>query len=196
MACAMLGPKLLVVAVKLFSVACRMDKLTKENIVATALFADGAAACVLGAGRDLLATVEMSGQHRWPDTFNIMGWDIDSTGLGVIFDRAIPPFVEEHLGGAVDAILQRGGIQQTEVDKFICHSRGAKVVTALELAFQIDQGVLDHERAILADYGNMAAPTVLFVLDRAIESGLPPQSILIASGPGFTVNCVSLQAGS
>lgn len=196
MARAALGSKVLVVAVELCSVAFRMDKLTKENIVATALFADGAAACVLGAGRDLLATLEMSGQHTWPDTLNIMGWDVDSTGLGVIFDRAIPPFAEEHLGSAVDAILQRAGIPQTAVDRFICHPGGAKVITALERALQIGQGALDHERAILADYGNMSAPTVLFVLERAIESGLSPRSILTALGPGFTVSCVSLQAVS
>ena len=190
------GSKVLVVAVELCSVAFRMDKLTKENIVATALFADGAAACVLGAGRDILATVEMSGQHTWPDTLNIMGWDVDATGLGVIFDRAIPPFAEEHLGGAVDGILQRGGIDPTDVDRFICHPGGAKVITALERALQIGQGSLDHERAVLADYGNMSAPTALFVLDRAMGKGLPPRSVLTAMGPGFSVNCLSLQAAA
>lgn len=193
---ATLGSKVLVVAVEICSVAFRIDKLTKENIVATALFADGAAACVLGAGPDLLATVEISGQHTWPDTLNIMGWDVDATGLGVIFDRAIPPFAEEHLGVAIDAILQRCGIPRSEVDRFICHPGGAKVITALERVLNIGQGALDHERTILADYGNMSAPTVLFVLDLAIKSGLSARSILTALGPGFTVNCVSLQAGT
>ena len=190
------GSKVLVVAVELCSVAFRMDKLTKENIVATALFADGAAACVLGAGRDLLARVGISGQHTWPDTLNIMGWDVDNTGLGVIFDRAIPPFAEENLGRAVEGILQRGGVDPASVDRFICHPGGAKVITALERALQIGQGSLDHERAVLADYGNMSAPTALFVLDRAVQAGLPAQSILTAMGPGFTVNCLSLQSAT
>lgn len=80
------GTIVLVVAVELCSVAFRMDKLTKENIVATALFGDGAAACVLRSGGGGLARVEMSGQHAWPGTLDIMGWSVDDTGRGVIFD--------------------------------------------------------------------------------------------------------------
>ena len=71
------GSLVLVVAVELCTLAFRLDKLTKENIVATALFGDGAAACVLRAGETGIATVEMSGQHTWPDTLDIMGWDVD-----------------------------------------------------------------------------------------------------------------------
>jgi alkylresorcinol/alkylpyrone synthase len=55
------------------------------------------------------------------------------------------------------------------------------------------QGSLDHERAVLADYGNMSAPTALFVLDRLIEAGLPSRTLLTAMGPGFTASCVSLR---
>ena len=68
----------LLVAVELCSLAFRMDTLTKANIVATALFGDGAAACVLRAGAGGIAEVEMSGQHMWPDTLDIMGWSIDA----------------------------------------------------------------------------------------------------------------------
>ena len=70
----------LLVAVELCTLAFRLDKLSKENIVATALFGDGAAACVLQAGEAGLAAVEMSGQHTWPDTLDIMGWDVDPQG--------------------------------------------------------------------------------------------------------------------
>ncbi|PTE15797.1 type III polyketide synthase, partial [Cereibacter changlensis JA139] len=97
------GSAVLVVAVELCSLSFRLDKLTKENIVATALFADGAAACVLRSGEGGLARVEMSGQHTWPDTLDIMGWSVDATGLGVIFDRAIPPFAEANVAPAIAA---------------------------------------------------------------------------------------------
>ena len=94
------GSLVLVVAVELCTLAFRLDKLTKENIVATALFGDGAAACVLRSGETGIAAVEMSGQHTWPDTLDIMGWDVDPEGFGVIFDRAIPPFARgEHRAG-------------------------------------------------------------------------------------------------
>ena len=118
----------LVVAVELCSVAFRLDKLTKENIVATALFADGAAACVLRVGDEGLATVEMSGQHTWPATLDIMGWNVDDVGLGVIFDRAIPPFAEANVGSAVQGILSRNGLAMADVDRFACHPGGAKVI--------------------------------------------------------------------
>jgi len=70
---------------------------------------------------------------------------------------------------------------------------GAKVVRALETAFALNQGVLDHERDVLADYGNMSGPTVLFVLERARAAGLPSRSLLTSLGPGFTASCVALQ---
>ncbi len=190
------GSCVLVVAVELCSVAFRLDKLTKENIVATALFGDGAAACVLRTGTTGLASVEMSGQHTWPHTLNIMGWSVDDTGLGVIFDRAIPPFAEANIAPAVAGILERSGLGLTDVDRFACHPGGAKVITAMERAFSLDQGSLDHERIVLGDYGNMSAPTALFVLDRLIRADLPDRTLLTAMGPGFTASCVSLRAAA
>jgi alkylresorcinol/alkylpyrone synthase len=80
-----------------------------------------------------------------------------------------------------------------DIDRFICHPGGAKVITALERALSLDQGALDHEREVIADYGNMSAPTVLFVLERARAQGLPQRSLLTALGPGFTASCVALR---
>jgi alkylresorcinol/alkylpyrone synthase len=187
------GSVVLLVAVELCSVAFRLDKLTKENIVATALFADGAAACILRSGAmDGLAQIEASGTHTWPATLNIMGWSVDDTGLGVIFDRAIPPFATANMGAAIEGILARHSIQMAEVDRFACHPGGAKVISALETALSLHQGTLDHERSVLSDYGNMSAPTALFVLDRLAQAGLPQRTVLTAMGPGFTASCVSL----
>ena len=183
----------LLVAVELCTLAFRLDKLSKENIVATALFGDGAAGCLLQAGEAGVADVEMSGQHTWPDTLDIMGWDVDPQGLGVIFDRAIPPFAEANIAPALSGILGRAGLQLGEVDRFACHPGGAKVIDALERALSLEQGSLDHERVVLADYGNMSAPTALFVLERLVEAGLPSRTLLTAMGPGFTASCLSLR---
>jgi len=122
-----------------------------------------------------------------------MGWSVDPQGFGVIFDRAIPPFAEERMAPAVSGILERGGLSLADIDRFACHPGGTKVVEALERALNLDEGSLDIERAILADYGNMSAPTALFVLERLIRSGLPPRTLLTAMGPGFTASCVSLR---
>lgn len=186
------GSNVLLVTLELCTLAFRLDELTKANMVATALFGDGAAACVLCAGSSGLARVEMSGQHLWPDTLNIMGWNVDPQGFGVIFDRAIPPFTEENIAAAIDAVLMRGGLERGDVDRFVFHPGGAKVVDALEKALSLGQGALADERVILREYGNMSAPTALFVLERALEAGLPERTLLAAMGPGFTASCVSL----
>ncbi|HMA50180.1 MAG TPA: type III polyketide synthase [Magnetospirillaceae bacterium] len=190
------GTVVLLVAVELCSLAFRTDTLTKANIVATALFGDGAAACVLRAGEPGIAEVEMSGQHLWPDTLGIMGWSVDPQGLGVIFDRAIPPFAEAHMAPAIADILGRAGLGIADIGRFAFHPGGARVLRALERAFALGQGALDHERAVLAEYGNMSAPTAFFVLDRIIKSGLPPRVLLTAMGPGFTATCVSLKSAA
>jgi alkylresorcinol/alkylpyrone synthase len=187
------GSVVLLVTVELCTLAFRLDELTKANIVATALFGDGAAACVLRASEGGIATVEMSGQHMWPDTLDIMGWSVDPLGFGVIFDRDIPPFAEARMAPAIAGILDRGGLGLVDIDRFAFHPGGAKVVTALERALSLGQGTLDHERTILAEYGNMSAPTAFFVLERIIQAGLPARTLLTAMGPGFTASCVSLR---
>jgi alkylresorcinol/alkylpyrone synthase len=188
------GKTVLVVAVELCTLAFRLDELSKANIVATALFGDGAAAAILRADAPARFLLEAAGDHTWPDTLDIMGWNVDPTGFGVIFARAIPPFAEEHLSDAVDAICAREGIERAGIDRFICHPGGSKVILALEAALGLAQGSLDAEREILSDFGNMSAPTVLFVLERLMASALPRRALLTAMGPGFTASCAELRA--
>lgn len=188
------GSIVLMVTVELCTLSFRLDELTKANIVATALFGDGAAACVLRAGGDDgIAAIEMDGQHTWPATLDIMGWSIDAAGMGVIFDRAIPPFAQEHMAAAVRGIVARAGLELQDFERLAFHPGGKKVVEAVEQAFSLTPGQLDHERAVLAQYGNMSAPTALFVLDRLIAAGLPDRTLLTAMGPGFTASCVGLR---
>ncbi|WP_274425184.1 type III polyketide synthase [Chelativorans sp. YIM 93263] len=186
------GKTVLLVVVEVCTLAFRLDKLTKANLVATALFGDGAAACVLKAGDEGFAEITGASEYTWPDTLDIMGWHVDAQGFGVIFDRAIPPFAEENLGTALAAILDTAGVERQEIDRILCHPGGAKVVASIEHALAMTEGTLDHERTVLREFGNMSAPTALFVLARAVETGLPQRSALLALGPGFTASCVFL----
>jgi alkylresorcinol/alkylpyrone synthase len=187
------GANVLLLTVELCSLALRLDELTKANIVAISLFGDGAAAIVLRAGDGGETLIESTGEHLWPDTLGIMGWSVDPEGFGVIFRRTIPNFVTAHLHSAVAKILTGMQLSMADIDRFICHPGGARVVDALETALALDQGTLDSERQVLADYGNMSAPTVLFVLELALAKGLPARSLLTALGPGFTASCVALR---
>jgi len=187
------GTNVLLVTLELCSLALRLEKLTKANIIAVSLFGDGAAAIILRAGDGGATRIENAGEHLWPDTLDIMGWSVDPEGFGVILRRTIPEFVTENLSPAVVQILGRMQLSLADIDRFICHPGGAKVINALETALALDQGTLDHERQVIADFGNMSAPTVLFVLERARAKGLPARSLLTALGPGFTASCVTLR---
>jgi alkylresorcinol/alkylpyrone synthase len=186
------GANVLIVAVELCTLAVRLDQLTKANIVALALFGDGAAAAVVRAGDTGLARLGGAEEYTWPDTLDIMGWNVDEQGFGVIFDRSIPPFALAHLAPAVDAMLNRQGHRRQDVQHFICHPGGKKVIEALETSLELTPGDLQHERAVLSEFGNMSAPTALFVLERTIAAGLPPTSLLMALGPGFTLSTLLL----
>jgi alkylresorcinol/alkylpyrone synthase len=188
------GSIVLLVAVELCTLACRLDEMTSANIVATALFGDGAAACVLRAGGDGLAEITGAAEHTWPDSLDIMGWNVDPLGFGVIFDRSIPTFAEAHLRPAMEAALGRMGLGLATVDRFVCHPGGAKVIEAFEKSLDLGQGALTWEREVLSDHGNMSAPTAIFVLERALAAKAQGQLVLAALGPGFTASCVSLAA--
>lgn len=186
------GSTVLMVTVELSSLAFRLDRPDKAHLISTALFGDGAAACVLRTGEQGLALIEGAGEQLWPDTLGIMGWSVDPVGFGVILEPNVPSFAATNLKPAVTSILGRLGLAAEDIGRFVCHPGGTKVVAAIERAFSLDQGALDHERSVLADFGNMSAPTVLFILDRVIAEGLPDRATLVTMGPGFTASCVSL----
>jgi alkylresorcinol/alkylpyrone synthase len=190
------GGIVLVVAVELCSLAVRRDQPTKANMVALALFGDGAAAVVLTSRPGATVRVVDTGHHTWTDTLDIMGWQVDPVGFGVIFDQSIPTFAREHLGPGIDAILEAQALQRRDIGRFVCHPGGRKVVEAIEGALELEPRSLDLEREVLRHYGNMSAPTVLFVLERALQEGLPEHAMLVALGPGFTVSTATLAGGA
>ncbi len=180
------GSRWLFVTVETCSISIRLDTDDPAALVATALFGDGAAAAVVSAEGQGVATITGAGERLWPDTLGIMGWRVEDPGLAVVFDRAIPPFVTAELAAAVDSILAELGLDRGHVDRLCSHPGGAKVITAIEGALQLETGALDLEREVLRAHGNMSAPTVLFVLDRLLQRGLPERTMMTAFGPGFT----------
>ncbi|WP_336962809.1 type III polyketide synthase [Sphingobium aquiterrae] len=187
------GSTVLFVTVELCSLTIRDATVDKADVVAAALFGDGAAACVVRAGDEGFAQITDSAEKTWPDTLDIMGWQMEPSGLGVVLNRAIPAFARRHMAEAMAQMLEPQGLRTGDVDRFICHPGGARVIDALETALLLNQGALDHEREVLRLHGNMSAPTALFVLDRARAQELPPRSVLTALGPGFTASTVTLK---
>lgn len=192
------GAKVLLVVVEACTPSFRSDRLQKADIIATVLFGDGAAAACLSTdavrrGAEPRLSLKAAHQHMWPDTLGIMGWDVNDDGLGVIFDRSIPGFAAEHFAPAVDGALAAAGLERADIDRFVCHPGGAKVVQAIETALDLPPDSLDAERAVLHDCGNMSAPTVLFVLERVLAADQTGRMLACALGPGFTASFAVLE---
>jgi alkylresorcinol/alkylpyrone synthase len=180
------GSRVLLVVVELSSLSFRKADSSKSNIVATALFADGAAAAIVSTRGDGPA-LGPSGEHCWPDTLGIMGWDIADDGMKAIFSRDIPSLIRRELRGVVDGFLGRQGLSFTDFDSFACHPGGMKVIAALEDVFERPAGSMIETREVLRQYGNMSAATVLFVLKAMLEADARRRLLLVSMGPGFSV---------
>lgn len=183
------GARVLLVVVEACSSAFRADRGQKADIIAAILFGDGAAAAAISSRSraDGRAVVLGQGvQQIWPDTLDIMGWDVDDTGFGVVFDRSIPDFVTSEFRAAAERAVAASGWHLRDVDRLICHPGGAKVIEAIETALDLTPGTLDVERDVLRRTGNMSAPTVLFVLQAALAAGASGRLMCAALGPGFT----------
>jgi alkylresorcinol/alkylpyrone synthase len=196
MAEAVPGATVLLLVVELCALWFRRDDLTKSNIVATALFGDGAAAAVLRSGGDGPA-IRASGEYTFANSLDVMGWDIAEDGLRAVFSRDIPALVETQFRGVVDGYLSESNMTRDDIDVFLSHPGGTKVLDALETAYGVASGSLTDSRAILTEYGNMSAVTVLFVLERALREGALARpwrrALLSAMGPGFTAAFVTLE---
>jgi alkylresorcinol/alkylpyrone synthase len=185
------GRNVLLVVIELCTLAFRPDEMSKSNVIATALFGDGAAAMVISQ-RGNGPAIEYTGQHTWANTIDIMGWRVDDQGLGAIFARSIPDLVSNDLRPAAEGFLTRHNLSVSDLRHFTFHPGGVKVLQALETVFEMPDGTLADERKILAGYGNMSAPTVLFVLEEALKQKTSGRRFVGSLGPGFTASFLTL----
>jgi alkylresorcinol/alkylpyrone synthase len=171
----------LLVSLELCSLAYDHARMDKKDMVATALFADGCAAAVIGAGDG--PTLAAFAQQTWPDTLDMMGWDIGETGYDLVLARDIPAFVNSHFAPVCDAFLAAQDFKKADMAEPACHPGGGRVVDALADYFGDE---LPTTRAVLRQYGNMSSPTVLFVLEALLAAGpLTKPTLMTALGPGF-----------
>ncbi|WP_119458753.1 3-oxoacyl-[acyl-carrier-protein] synthase III C-terminal domain-containing protein [Rhodospirillaceae bacterium SYSU D60014] len=181
--------KILFLVVELCGLTFRYGDHSNSNIIATALFGDGAAAVLIdSAGNDAAPGVAFGpgGSHTWSDSLDVMGWRIEEDGFGVLFSRDIPTLVHRDLRAATEGFLQAHGLGIDDLDGLVCHPGGAKVIDAIEAAFDLPSDRLAEARSVLRDYGNMSAVTVLFVLERMLRKGMAGRYMMTALGPGFT----------
>lgn len=186
----------LLVCVELCSLTFRFDDRSVRNLVAASLFADGAAA-VLVAGDALSGpgpAIVDSESTLFPDSLDLMGWDIDDGGMRVVFGARIPRVVTEHFRPLAEGFLGRHGLTMECIDHHIAHPGGAKVLTAYEAAGGLHPTALAPSRTTLRQCGNMSSATVLYVLKRFLDRGIAPgeHGLLTVFGPGFSSEMVLL----
>ncbi len=185
--------RVLLLVVELCALCFRRNDASKSNVVATALFGDGAAAAIVSCRGDGPA-IGVAGEHLFPNSLDVMGWQVAEDGMKALFSRDIPALVRTEMGGLVRDFLTAQDLALGDIDHFVCHPGGAKVISALEDIFEIQRNGLDSARTILRDYGNMSAVSVLFVLQRVLSQGAKGRMLMTALGPGFTAGYLLLDA--
>lgn len=186
------------VAVELCSLTFQRDDFSPANIVASGLFADGAAAVVAGGdARDGAIEVLDSASRLYPDSERIMGFDVGSTGLRIVLDAQVPVLVGRYIRDDVDGFLARHGLSRDDIGWWVCHPGGPKVIDALRDALELTDHDLALTRESLSRIGNLSSASVLHVLADTL-SQRPPRpgsyGVLMAMGPGFCSELVLLRA--
>jgi alkylresorcinol/alkylpyrone synthase len=193
--------KIVVCALELCGLTFLHGDRSKSNLIATSLFADGCAAALL-YGDELAAETQTPGPRIlgsrstiWPDSIDVMGWDVQNEGLKVIFSKDIPTIVQTQIRPVIDEFLNDLQLTRNDLNRFIAHPGGMKVLQAYEEAFGLPTPLLRHARDVLREHGNMSSGTVLFVLERELQETHAPgeHGLLLSLGPGFSCEQVMLQ---
>lgn len=186
----------LLIATELCGLTFIPEDMTKSNIVACALFGEGSAAVILRGdktdshGLSIIDTQSVF----YPDSLDVMGWNMVAQGLQVVFAQRIPDIVEQNSARDIGAFLDRNSQRLSEIKTLLFHPGGTKVLSAYKSALGLASERLALSESILREYGNMSSATVLFVLERFLES--KPKSgyaLMSALGPGFSSESVLLR---
>jgi alkylresorcinol/alkylpyrone synthase len=183
-------------AVELCSLTLQRDDYSIANLVAASLFGDGAAAVVAkGSARTPTGPRVLATRSRlYPDTEEVMGWNIGSSGFQVKLSTEVATVAEKYLGEDVRNFLNDHGLTPADISTWVCHPGGPKVIDAVENTLDLPADALDHTRNSLRDNGNLSSVSVLDVLRANIADPPPSGSfgLMIAMGPAFCSELVLL----
>jgi alkylresorcinol/alkylpyrone synthase len=194
-------------SVELCTLTLQRDDVSMANLVASGLFGDGAAAVVAVGGErarrhegthgatqpEVLATRS----RLYPDSERTMGWDIGSTGFKIVLDASVPTLVERYLGEDVQGFLRDQGLTHDDIEWYVAHPGGPKVLEAMQQALDVPREALQVTWDSLSRIGNLSSASVLHVLADTLADRPPrPGSygLMLAMGPGFCSELVLLRA--
>jgi alkylresorcinol/alkylpyrone synthase len=185
-------------SVELCSLTWQRDDVSVANLIASGLFGDGAAAVVIAGSDTGLSGPRVVGTKSsfYPNTQDVMGWDISEKGFQIVLSPEVPNMVHRHLANDVDSFLREQGLTRANIGSWIVHTGGPKVLEAVELALELPENALEASWECLRHVGNLSSASVLLVLQDFLtrRRGEPGSySLLAAMGPGFCSELVLLQ---
>ena len=213
------GRLALVLAIELCSLHLQTDD-SIENMVVSALFADGAAAALVGHPDTLRAAqatrpastapAAAHGGFAWAggprlvdsatfcdyQTFDHMAFHVTDHGFQMRLSAYVPDVLAANVAAFVDPLLARRGLTRDQVRFWGIHPGGSKILDYLQRQLALSDLQMEPSRAVLRGYGNMSSPTILFVLDQIHRVGQPAPGdygLLLAFGPGLTMESALVQ---
>ena len=175
----------LVVCIELCSLHGR-DDADPQNQVASALFADGAAAAVVAGATAPVAGEPIGGVDLGlttvvPEARSWMTWTISDAGFVMTLDRRVPEAIRE----VAPSFLARAAGDGPPLPALAVHPGGPDILRAVAgAAPNID---ITASESVLRSHGNMSSATILFVLEALHAGGASWPCLLLAFGPGLTV---------
>jgi predicted naringenin-chalcone synthase len=209
----------LVLSAELASLTAQLEDYSLTNIVAAAIFGDGAAAAVLaGAGHRALTFDDRGARPgaghgaangtlprprilatrsvQFPGTLDLMGFTNTDTGLKIFLSPRVPRFIREELPRHLLPFLADHGASLHEIRHFLLHPGGRKVLEGLQRELGLDAARTRLSWDVLRDHGNLSSATVLFLLNRFEREVRPAPGelgLMMAVGPGFACELILLQ---
>ncbi len=187
-----------IISVELCSLTLQHDDLSIANLISSGLFGDGAGVALV-AGSEVPCDGPRVIDTRsvfYPNTEQVMGWDISEKGFRIVLSREVPVVVEQNLAADVDAFLASNNLNRAGIGNWILHTGGPRVLEATQAALQLPEGALDASWHCLRKTGNLSSASVLLVLEETLLHRRPSPgtySLMAAMGPAFCSELLLLQ---
>jgi len=187
-----------VLAVEICSLTLQLDDLSMPNVISTGLFGDGAVAViVVGAERPSSGpTILGTRSVFYPDSEDIMGWDISEKGFRIVLSAQLPELIQQRLRADLDEFLADFGLSRGDIGNWVIHTGGPKILEAVERALNLSESDLSLSWETLRRHGNISSASVLLVLEETITAHRPAPGtlgLLAAMGPGFCSELILLR---
>ncbi|MDB5388285.1 MAG: Alpha-pyrone synthesis polyketide synthase-like Pks18 [Planctomycetaceae bacterium] len=169
-----------------------------EQIVANALFADGAAACIVQAApADAIlvpspSRILASGSTILPDSADAMSWRITDHGFRMTLSSQVPSLLSQFIRPWLTEWLSTHGLTPADITQWAVHPGGPQILQVFAKSMELTRTNLRNSYEILRQHGNMSSCTILFVLDRLREQGGEGPCVAIGFGPGLTAEATLL----